>query len=236
VGEAWQKRSRFTCKKISARGKDRRDKKAQRTKETMTLLATTTTPSDLRFQSSPIHTEVLWYAAYTYPRHEKTVFEQLVQKSVECYLPLCEEVHRWTDRSVRVQLPLLPGYVFVRIRLSERRNVLSVASVIRILSFNGQPQPLPESEIEALKRSLQYRRVERLPYYLSKGDKVRIKSGPLQGLEGIVERQRGRSRIVISINAIMNSVAVDLQADDLEPAVSRGETRFHEGSKKTGLV
>jgi transcription antitermination factor NusG len=179
---------------------------------------------------------VLWYAAYTYPRHEKAVFEQLIQKSVECYLPLCEEVHRWTDRSVRVQLPLLPGYVFVRIRLSERRNVLSVASVIRILSFNGHPQPLPESEIEALKRSLQHRRVERLPYYLSKGDKVRIKSGPLEGLEGIVERQKGRSRIVISINAIMNSVAVDLQADDLEPAVSSGEARFHEGSKKTGIV
>jgi transcription antitermination factor NusG len=78
--------------------------------------------------------------------------------------------------------------------------------------------------------------VERLPYYLSKGDKVRIKSGPLEGLEGIVERQKGRSRIVISINAIMNSVAVDLQADDLEPAVSSGEARFHEGSKKIGIV
>lgn len=202
----------------------------------MTLLATTTTLADLRFQPSQTQTEVLWYAAYTYPRHEKTVFEQLIQKSVECYLPLYEEVHRWTDRNVKVQLPLFPGYVFVHIPLRERRNVLNVGSVIRILSFNGHPQPLPESEIEALKRSVQHRRVERLPYYLSRGDKVRIKSGPLEGLEGIVERQKGKSRIVISINAIMNSVAVDLQAEDLEPAANGADARFHEGNQKMEIA
>jgi transcription antitermination factor NusG len=202
----------------------------------MTLVATTIPASDLRFPSSPVHTDVFWYATYTYPRHEKTVFEQLMQKSVECYLPLSEEVHRWTDRNVKVQLPLLPGYVFVRIPLSERRNVLSVGSVIRILSFNGRPQPLPESEIAALKRSLQYRRVERLPYYLCKGDRVRIRSGPLAGLEGIVERQKGKSRIVISINAIMNSVAVDLEAEDLEPTIDGANLRFHEGSKRMGIA
>jgi transcription antitermination factor NusG len=201
----------------------------------MTLLATTTS-SELRFRLSQPQPEILWYAAYTYPRHEKTVFDQLSHKSVECYLPLFQEVHRWTDRSVKVQLPLFPGYVFVHIPLGERLTVLSVGSVIRILSFNGHPQPLPESEIEALKRSLQHRRVERLPYYLSKGDKVRIKSGPLEGLEGIVERQKGKSRIIISINAIMNSVAVDLQAEDLEPAGSVTDRRSHEGNKKMGIV
>src|SRR5215471_11230353 len=104
----------------------------------MTLLATTT-PPDLESLSAQPRSEVLWYAAYTYPRHEKTVLEQLIQKSVECYLPLYEEVHRWTDRNMKVQLPLFPGYVFVHIPLSERRSVLTVASVIRILSFNGHP-------------------------------------------------------------------------------------------------
>lgn len=183
----------------------------------MTLVATTTTFSGLQFQSQQPHTEPLWYAAYTYPRHEKSVFEQLIQKSMECYLPLYEEVHRWTDRNVKVQLPLFPGYVFVHMPVSERKKVLSVASVVRILSFNGQPVPLPESEIESLKRSMQHRKVQPFPYYLCKGDRVRIKSGPLQGLEGIVERQKGKSRIVISIHAIMNSVAVDLEAEDLEP-------------------
>jgi transcription antitermination factor NusG len=185
----------------------------------MTLMATTTTFSGLQFQSQQPHMESLWYAAYTYPRHEKSVFEQLIQKSMECYLPLYEEVHRWTDRNMRVQLPLFPGYVFVHMPVSERKKVLSVASVVRILSFNGQPVPLPESEIESLKRSMQYRKVQPFPYYLCKGDKVRIKAGPLQGLEGIVERQKGKSRIVISIHAIMNSVAVDLEAEDLEPTV-----------------
>jgi transcription antitermination factor NusG len=183
----------------------------------MTIMATATTPSGLHVQSHQTPCGLFWYAAYTYPRHERSVFEQLMQKSVECYLPLYEEVHRWTDRNVKVQLPLLPGYVFVHMPLGERKKVLSIGSVVRILSFNGQPVPLPESEIETLKRSLQYRRVQPFPYYLCKGDKVRIKSGPLQGLEGIVERQKAKSRIVISIHAIMNSVAVDLEAEDLEP-------------------
>lgn len=160
--------------------------------------------------------EVRWYAAYTYPRHEKSVFEQLLQKSVECYLPVYEEVHRWTDRTVRLQLPLFPGYVFVHIPLSERRKVLNVGSVVRILSFNGHPVPLPESEIANLRMSLAHRRAEPYPCYLCQGDRVRIKSGPLKGLEGIVEHHKGRSRIVISIHAIMNSVAVDLEAEDLE--------------------
>lgn len=180
------------------------------------MMAMTTVPADLHVQTT-IPAGVLWYAAYTYPRHEKSVFEQLAQKSVECYLPLYEEVHRWTDRNVRVQLPLFPGYVFVHIPLCERKKVLSVGSVVRILSFNGRPVPLPESEIENLRKSLAHGRVEPFPYYLCKGDRVRIKSGALQGLEGIVERQKGKSRIIISINAIMNSVAVDLEAEDLEP-------------------
>ncbi len=181
----------------------------------MTLTATTFSGPHL--QSFSAHTEALWYAAYTYPRHEKSVFEQLVQKAVECYLPLYEETHRWTDRKVRIQLPLFPGYVFVHIPWCERKKVLSVGSVLRILSFNGQPMAVSEAEIEILKKSLQYRRVQPFPY-LCKGEHVRIKSGPLQGLEGIVERQKAKSRIIISINAIMNSVAVDLEAEDLEPA------------------
>ncbi|HTC95932.1 MAG TPA: UpxY family transcription antiterminator [Terriglobales bacterium] len=184
----------------------------------MTFMASsTTTLSGLQLQPQQSHSEPFWYAAYTYPRHEKSVFEQLIQKSMECYLPLYEEVHRWTDRNVKVQLPLFPGYVFVHMPVSERKKVLSVTSVVRILSFNGQPVSLPESEIESLKRSMQYRKVQPFPYYLCKGDRVRIKSGPLQGLEGIVERQKGKSRIVISIHAIMNSVAVDLEAEDIEP-------------------
>ena len=168
----------------------------------------------------PIAPEVLWYAAYTYPRHEKCVFEQLQQKSIDCYLPLYEEVHLWSDRNMRVQLPVFPGYVFVHIPLSERRQVLSVASVLRILSFNGRPVPLNESEIADLKRSLAHRRVEPFPNYLCKGDRVRIRSGPLEGLEGIVAYYKGRSRIVISIQAIMNSVAVELEEEDLELLIS----------------
>src|SRR4051812_11509025 len=78
-----------------------------------------------------------WYAAYTLPRHEKVVTQQLAQKSVESYLPLYEATHRWKDRRAQVQLPLFPGYVFVHLSLNDRIRVLEVSSVLRLVSFNG---------------------------------------------------------------------------------------------------
>src|SRR6267378_5822400 len=98
--------------------------------------------------------EPRWYAAYTCANHEKRVREQLEQRSVESFLPLYETVRRWKDRRMRLQMPLFPGYVFVRMVLMDRLRVLQVPSVVRLVGFNGHLSPLLDEEIEGLKKGL----------------------------------------------------------------------------------
>jgi transcription antitermination factor NusG len=163
----------------------------------------------------------LWYAAYTCANHEKRVAQQLAARSVEHFLPLYESVRRWKDRRVQLQLPLFPGYVFVRLDLRDRLQVLEIPSVARLVGFNGTPTPLPDGEIEALKAGLAGG-VRAVPHpYLKVGRRVRIKSGPLAGMNGILLRRKGKFRVVISIDLIQRSVAVDASAADVEPVAER---------------
>ena len=158
-----------------------------------------------------------WYAAYTTARHEKKVAEHLERKSIECFLPLYEAVHRWKDRKAKVQVPLFPGYVFVRIPLRERLWVLEVLSVVHLVGPAAQPTELPDFEMNSLRSGLHALRAEPCPY-LKVGDRVRVKYGPLAGLEGILLRKRDRLRLVLSIDIIMRSVAVEIDAADIESA------------------
>lgn len=161
--------------------------------------------------------EPLWYAAYTSANHEKRVAEQLARRSVEHFLPLYESVRRWKDRRVRLELPLFPGYMFVRLALCDRMRVLEVPSVVRLVGFNGQPFALPEGEIDMLRERLSGQvRAEPHPY-LTVGRRVRIKSGPLEGAEGILIRKKSAFRVVLSIHLIMRSVAVEIHTADVEP-------------------
>lgn len=161
--------------------------------------------------------ETLWYAAYTKANHEKRVAQQLELRSVEHYLPLYESVRRWNDRRVRLQMPLFPGYVFVRLMLRERLRVLEVPGVARLVGFNGLPTALPEEEIKALRAGL-VEGVRAMPHpYLTAGRRARVKTGPLAGLEGILVRRQKRTRFVISLDLILRSVAVEVDAADLEP-------------------
>jgi len=158
-----------------------------------------------------------WYAVHTCPRHEKRVAEQLSGKNVEHFLPLYEAVHRWKDRRAKVQLPLFPGYIFVHIALKDRLQVLEIPSIVQIVSFRGQPSCLPQREIDALRNGLANRlRAEPYPY-LKVGRRVRVRSGPLFGAEGILLRKKDTFRLVLSLELIMRSVAVEVDVADVEP-------------------
>jgi transcription antitermination factor NusG len=158
-----------------------------------------------------------WYAVYTYPRHEKAVREHLESKSVEAFLPTFVSEHRWKDRCVRVQTPLFPGYVFIRIDVSERSKVFAVPSVIRMLSFNGTPAPIDDSEIEAVRLCLEGGApLEPFPF-IEVGDRVRVRSGLLEGLEGFVSRCKNERRLIVPISLINQSVAVEIEVQLLEP-------------------
>lgn len=158
-----------------------------------------------------------WYAAYTSANHEKRVAEQLGARSVEHFVPLYESVRRWKDRKVRLQLPLFPGYVFVRLALPDRLHVLQVPGVARLVGFNGHPCALADSEIEALKAGLVSGvRAEPHPY-LAVGRRVRMKSGPFEGRQGILLRRKGNLRLVLSLDLIMRSVVIEVEAADVDP-------------------
>jgi transcription antitermination factor NusG len=160
--------------------------------------------------------EKRWYAAYTSANHEKRVAEQLVVRDVEHFLPVYESVRRWKDRHVTLQMPLFPGYVFVRMALRDRLQVQQVPGVAHLVGFDGTPAALPDEEIDALRTSLESGvRAEPHPY-LTVGRHVRLKSGPLAGMQGILVRRKGNFRVVISIELIQRSVAVDADVADVE--------------------
>src|ERR1700730_5446957 len=160
--------------------------------------------------------EVRWFAAYTSANHEKRVAEQLMQRSVEHFLPLYGSLRKWRDRSVKLDLPLFPGYVFVRLAIRDRLRVLQTPGVAKLVGFNGMPAALPDDEIEALKKGM-VRGVRAEPHpFLSVGRRVRVKAGPLEGVEGIVVRRKNRLRLVISLDLIHRAAAVEVEAAALE--------------------
>lgn len=166
---------------------------------------------------SPEYFDSRWYAAYTSANHEKRVAEQMDMRSIEHFLPLYESLRRWKDRNVKLKLPLFPGYVFVRLALSDQLSVLQLPGVARLIGFNGTPAALPDEEIETLRTSFETGvRAEPHPF-LTLGRRVRVKAGPLVGMEGILIQRKGKFRVVISIELIQRSVAVQLDEPDLEP-------------------
>ena len=160
--------------------------------------------------------EQRWYAAYTSANHEKRVAEQLGIREVEFFLPAYASVRRWKDRRVTLQMPLFPGYVFVRMALRDRLQVQQVPGVAHLVGFDGTPAALPDAEIETLRASLESGvRAEPHPY-LAAGRRVRLKSGPLTGMQGILLRRKGNFRVVISIELIQRSLVVQVDAADVE--------------------
>jgi transcription antitermination factor NusG len=136
-------------------------------------------------------------------------------RSVESFLPLYRSRRYWKNRRAHVELPLFPSYLFIRISTAERLRALAVPGVVHIVSFHGRPVAVPDEEIESLRRALQLRRSEPCPY-LAAGGRIRIKTGPLQGLEGVVVRQNNQTRIIVSVDFIQSSTSVELWPQDLE--------------------
>lgn len=159
-----------------------------------------------------------WYALYTCARHEKRIAEQIERRSLPCFLPVYRSMRRWADRRKELELPLFPGYVFVRMGLRRKLVVLQIPGVVNLVSFDGKPAEVPVEEIETWRTRLSGAAgIEPHPY-LRKGRRVRVRRGAMQGLEGIVTRRKGQYRVVFSLDLIQRSVAIELEEEDLEPA------------------
>jgi transcription antitermination factor NusG len=157
-----------------------------------------------------------WYAVYTASNHEKRVAQHLQMKEIETFLPLYSVTKRWKNRTtVKVELPLFSGYVFARIAPRESIKVLETPMVYSIVGNRRELSPLPDAEIEGLRAGLQGRQAHPFPY-VKVGNRVRIRSGALAGMEGIVVRTYGSLSVVLSVDMIQKSIAVHVEADELE--------------------
>ncbi|HUN83336.1 MAG TPA: UpxY family transcription antiterminator [Terracidiphilus sp.] len=165
-----------------------------------------------------------WFAVYTTCRHEKRVALHFKQRGIEFYLPLYRVQRRWKDRSaVSLDLPLFPCYIFVRMDWFQRLVVLQVPGVLSVVGGTWpRITPLPELEVETLRRGLDPMRAE--PHaLLLKGERARIFKGPLAGLEGIVVRKKNEFRVVLTLDLIMQSISVEVNSEDLEPVFTNAE-------------
>jgi transcription antitermination factor NusG len=165
----------------------------------------------------PEYLHARWYAAYTAPRHEKRVSLQMQERQVDCFLPLYKSIRRWKDRRKELELPLFPGYVFVHLALRDRLQVLQLPGVVQLVSFQGKPASLPDSEVEALRSGLAANMGMQPHPYLRVGRRVRVRSGSVAGVEGILLRRKQKFRVVISIELIQRSVAIEVDEADIEP-------------------
>ncbi len=157
-----------------------------------------------------------WYAVCTRHQHEKSAARILEYKDLEVFLPLYKARHRWKDRIKEVSVPLFPGYLFVRDGFKRWLAILTTPGVSSIVSSGGQPVAIPFSEIEGVKRVVgSTLRVEPHPF-LKSGDLIRIKCGPIAGVEGILIRHKNGARLVLSVAMLGKSAAVEIDAADVE--------------------
>ena len=169
-----------------------------------------------------------WYAAYTSANHEKRAAAHLDARGVEYFFPTYSSLRRWKDRRVQLELPLFPGYVFVRVSVDDQLRVLEVPGVARFVGFNGRPCSLPELEIERLRAGIAYP-LRIVPHpYLTVGSRVRVKRGPLEGLEGVLLRRKKHCRVVLSLELIARSVSIEINAEDVERIEQRRVLRIHQ--------
>ena len=160
-----------------------------------------------------------WYAVHTRARHERVVAQRLREQGVNTFLPLVTEVHRWSDRRKSVEVPLFGCYVFVKLPSTgeHRLQVLKIDGVFRFVGASGMGTPIAESQIDAVRTLIG----QQIPWsshpFLQIGQRVRVRGGALDGVEGILVSRNDDDTLVVSVDAIQRSLAVRIQGYDVEP-------------------
>jgi transcription antitermination factor NusG len=175
--------------------------------------------SALQWTTNPDNVEPCWYAIHTRAQHEKSVACRLQSQGITTFLPLVSEVHRWCDRRKVVQLPVFPCYAFVHMCLWPESwyKVMHVNGVLRFVGSGGKGIPVPDSQIESIRTVLS----NNVPYsicpFLKVGQRVRIRGGSLDGIEGILTARNGNRTLIISVEPIQRSLSVRIDDYQIEP-------------------
>jgi transcription antitermination factor NusG len=158
-----------------------------------------------------------WFALWTRSRHEQVVREQLQQKQFDVFLPTVTKWSRWKDRKKKIDWPLFPGYCFVRFDPRERLAILKCTGVVSIISFQGEPAPIPEHEIDGIRRLVESDLAYDPCPLIKEGMMVEVVHGPLKGVIGRLMRKNDKARLVLSVNLIGQGVSVEVDAADVRP-------------------
>ncbi len=151
-----------------------------------------------------------WYAIYTRPRHEKKVYDLLVEKNQEVFLPLVTRVRLWKDRKKKVEMPLFNSYLFVRFDYKDRFDILHTKGVVKIVNFKGEPAIVPDWQIEQVKKMVEKAQTIRLEDYMRIGQQVEVVEGPFKGMRGAVKMIKGEQRLLLTIDGIMQTISVEI--------------------------
>jgi transcription antitermination factor NusG len=157
-------------------------------------------------------TQLPWFALQVNSRKENWIFAHLVGQGYECFWPKFKSVRQWSDRRKEIESPLFPGYLFCRFNPLERLPILKTPGVMEIVGCNRKPIPIDEQEIQAIQRMMESSLVRQPWPYLEVGERVRIQSGALRGLVGILVALKGNYRLVLSVTLLKRSVAVEIDA------------------------
>ena len=175
-------------------------------------------PSESPDFASVIPRQFPWYAVRTRSNFERTASTVLAGKGYEQYLPLYREKKRWSDRTVISALPLFPGYVFCRFDSKKRVPILSTPGVFAIVGFGTEAAPIPDDEIEAIERVLHSGLAAGPCPFIREGQRIRIKYGPLENVEGILLKKKSEWRMVVSVPMLQRSVSVEIDASWISAA------------------
>jgi transcription antitermination factor NusG len=166
-----------------------------------------------------------WYALQVRARHEKNIEKLLSYKGYTCFVPVYDCARRWGNRDRTISLPLFASYVFCRLNIHDRLPVLITPGVMSVVGFGDGPVPVDEGEMSSLITVIE-RRATCAPHpYLRMGDRARIVAGPLSGVEGILVRSKQRSRLILSVELLQRSVAVEVDETWIEQEPAVGATR-----------
>jgi transcription antitermination factor NusG len=160
-----------------------------------------------------------WYALYTRSRFEKKMLKELTERRIEVFLPMREILSRWKDRKKRIWIPLFPGYLFVNhVNTPENRyRILNIPGAVRFVGFEGHADPIPEAQIQYIRRFLESSMTIDPYPYMQVGTRVEVIVGPLKGIQGILVEKRGKFRFVLQVDLIRQAVSVEIDASDVRP-------------------
>ena len=168
-----------------------------------------------------------WFALMVKPRFEKSASTLLRQKGYEDFLPLTAEARNWSDRVKTVELPLFPRYLFCRFTPHEQGRILNTPGVQKIVGFGMRPTPIPDQEIESLRRLIKSGSTAAICDYISNGEYVLVREGPLAGMEGVLVKAKGTCRVVVSIHLLQRSVYAEVDRASIVPSVIKPATYTH---------